>query len=36
MYYGADYYPEHWPAERWPVDAAMMQDAGINLVRMAE
>jgi len=36
MFYGADYYPEHWPEERWPVDARMMKDAGINVVRMAE
>ena len=19
--FGADYYPEHWPEERWPEDA---------------
>ncbi|MBC7237706.1 MAG: beta-galactosidase [Chloroflexi bacterium] len=36
MYYGVDYYPEHWPRERWNVDAQLMQEAGINLVRMAE
>jgi len=36
MYYGADYYPEHWPKERWEVDAGMMEDAYINVVRMAE
>ncbi|MCJ7701449.1 MAG: beta-galactosidase [Anaerolineales bacterium] len=34
--YGADYYPEHWPEERWPEDARLMQDAGINVVRLAE
>ena len=36
MYYGADYYPEHWPRERWATDARLMQEAGINLVRLAE
>jgi beta-galactosidase len=36
MYYGVDYYPEHWPRERWETDAQMMQQAGINLVRMGE
>ncbi len=36
MYYGADYYPEHWPQERWATDARLMQEAGINLVRLAE
>ena len=36
MYYGADYYPEHWPEERWPTDAEMMAEAGLNLVRLAE
>lgn len=36
MYYGADYYPEHWPEERWPEDARLMQQAGFNVVRLAE
>jgi beta-galactosidase len=27
MYFGLAYYPEHWPEERWPVDAKMMQEA---------
>ena len=35
-YFGVDYYPEHWPEDRWPVDADMMRDIGFNLVRMAE
>ncbi len=34
--YGADYYPEHWPEERWPLDARLMQEAGFNVVRLAE
>ncbi|MCX6029850.1 MAG: beta-galactosidase [Chloroflexi bacterium] len=33
---GVDYYPEHWPEERWPVDAAMMREAGLSVVRLAE
>lgn len=36
MYIGVDYYPEHWPTERWETDAQMMRDAGFNIVRMAE
>lgn len=36
MYFGLAYYPEHWPEERWPIDAQMMQDAHVNGVRMAE
>lgn len=36
MYVGADYYPEHWPRERWEVDAKLMQEAGFNVVRLAE
>ena len=36
MYYGADYYPEHWPEERWPEDVRLMKDAGFDVVRMAE
>ncbi len=34
--FGVDYYPEHWPQERWQKDAAMMQAAGMNTVRLAE
>ncbi len=34
--YGADYYPEAWPESQWENDAAMMQEAGINFVRMGE
>jgi len=36
MYYGADYYPEHWPEERWAEDALLMQEAGLNVVRVGE
>lgn len=34
--YGVDYYPEHWPEERWEIDAALMAEAGMNVVRLAE
>lgn len=33
---GVCYYPEHWPEERWPDDAAMMADLGIRFVRIGE
>jgi beta-galactosidase len=33
---GVAYYPEQWPEERWPIDARMMAEAGIGIVRMAE
>ena len=36
MYFGADYYHEHWPRERWETDAKLMQEAGFNLIRVAE
>jgi len=36
MYFGCDYYPEHWPEERWEEDARMMKEAGFNVVRMGE
>jgi len=36
MIYGTDYYPEHWPEERWAEDLHMMKDAGINTIRIAE
>ncbi len=36
MYYGVAYYPEHWPEQRWAVDAKLMQEAGVNGVRMGE
>ena len=34
--FGVDYYPEHWPKDRWPTDAKMMREMGIQVVRMAE
>ncbi len=34
--FGVDYYPEHWPEERWTIDARLMAEAGFNVVRLAE
>lgn len=46
MYFGVDYYPEHWvfpyagsaenPEAQWVQDAQLMRTAGINVVRMGE
>lgn len=36
IHFGVDYYPEHWPKERWGTDAKLMEDMGIQVVRMAE
>lgn len=36
MKLGVCYYPEHWPEERWPVDARLMRSVGIQLVRIAD
>ncbi|MDX1357638.1 MAG: beta-galactosidase [Clostridia bacterium] len=36
MIYGTDYYPEHWPEERWETDLKLMKEAGINTIRVAE
>jgi len=36
MKLGVCYYPEHWPHERWPLDAAMMAEAGLDTVRVGE
>ncbi len=36
MYFGVQYYPEHWPEARWVQDVEMMQRAGVNTVRMGE
>ncbi len=36
MKIGVAYYPEHWPEERWSVDARMMREMGIDVVRMGE
>ena len=36
IHFGVDYYPEHWDRERWETDAKLMQDMGVQVVRMAE
>ena len=46
MYFGVDYYPEHWvypyagtpeqPEARWARDLELMRAAGVNVVRMGE
>ncbi|MDH4187840.1 MAG: beta-galactosidase, partial [Nitrospira sp.] len=36
FYFGVNYYPEHWPEERWTEDAKLMAEAGFNVVRLAE
>lgn len=36
MKLGVCYYPEHWPPERWSVDAQQMRKAGISIIRVGE
>jgi beta-galactosidase len=36
MLIGVDYYPEHWPREKWETDIKLMKEAGFNTVRLAE
>lgn len=36
IHFGVDYYPEHWPEERWETDAKLMKEMGVAVVRMAE
>ncbi len=36
MKLGVCYYPEHWPQERWPIDARLMREAGLSQVRIGE
>ena len=33
---GTDWYPEQWPEERWEIDLQMMEDAHLNVARIAE
>lgn len=35
IHFGVDYDPEHWPRERWETDARLMQEMGVQVVRMA-
>ncbi|MBN1427690.1 MAG: beta-galactosidase [Anaerolineae bacterium] len=36
LHFGAAYYPEHWPEDRWPEDIRLMKEAGITVARLAE
>ena len=36
LHFGTDYYPEHWPRERWETDASLMKEMGIQVVRLGE
>ncbi|MCL4868871.1 MAG: beta-galactosidase [Anaerolineae bacterium] len=36
MQFGICYYPEQWPEDQWELDARMMQEAGLEIVRIAE
>lgn len=33
---GCCYYPEHWPEERWAIDAQLMVESGLSWVRIGE
>ena len=34
--FGVDYYPEHWPENRWETDVRLMATMGLKAVRLAE
>lgn len=36
LHFGAAYYPEHWPEERWSEDIRLMKEANFTVVRLAE
>ena len=36
LHLGANYYPEHWPEDRWPEDIRLMRKSGVTVARMAE
>ncbi len=36
MFLGMAYYPEHWPRERWAIDARLMRDAHVEAARVGE
>lgn len=36
MRIGVDYYPEHWDKSLWAADADLMQQTGVEVVRLAE
>src|ERR1700756_4450488 len=33
---GTAWYPEQWPEARWEADLALMQQAGVHMVRVGE
>ena len=35
-YLGCSYYPEYWGSQRYEIDAKLMKEAGINIVRIGE
>lgn len=36
MYFGVDYYPEHWDESMWEPDLRLMKEAGFNMIRIME
>ncbi len=36
MNFGICYYPEQWPENQWELDARLMREAGLEIVRIAE
>jgi beta-galactosidase len=36
MYFGVDYYPEHWEERRWEEDLRTMREMHFNIVRVGE
>ncbi len=36
LHLGAAFYPEQWPAERWPEDIRLMKAAGFTVARLGE
>jgi len=36
LWFGTAWYPEQWPEQRWDTDLQLMQEAGINFVRVGE
>lgn len=36
LYFGAAWYPEHWPQERWAEDIRLMKEANFSVARLGE
>ena len=36
LHFGAAWYPEHWPQERWAEDIRLMKEANLSVARLAE